>query len=312
MKILQAEHLGMCFGVRDAIALAREHAALGPVTVLGQLVHNPQVVAALERDGVRFADEPAAAETPTLLITAHGASRRRLHAARATGRQVIETTCPLVHAAHQALDRLVREGFHPVIIGQRGHVEVRGMTEDLPGCDVILSETDIAALTPRERFGVVSQTTQPIERVRQLVACLRRRFPHAEVRFRDTVCQPTKLRQHAAEDLARRCDVVVVVGGANSNNTRQLVATCERFCSRVHHIQSATDLRSEWFNPDDTVGLTAGTSTPDDLIAEVAATLKTLGKSASQTTANGCRVGEPGLHAVSPVPQTGAADTPAD
>jgi 4-hydroxy-3-methylbut-2-en-1-yl diphosphate reductase len=269
MNILRAEHLGMCFGVRDAIALARRHAANGPVTILGQLVHNPQVVESLQRDGVRFSDDPAAAGTPTLLITAHGASQQRLAAARATGREVVETTCPLVHAAHQALNRLVREGFHPVVIGQRGHVEVRGMTEDFAECDVILSEGDIAAMQRRAKFGVVSQTTQPVERVRHLVACLRQRFPDSEIRFRDTVCQPTKLRQNAAEDLARRCDVVVVIGGTNSNNTRELVATCQRFCSRVHHVQTDADLRPEWFRSDDTVGVTAGTSTPDAAIEAV-------------------------------------------
>lgn len=276
MNILRAEHLGMCFGVRDAIALARRHAALEPVTVLGQLVHNPRVVAELQRDGVRFSEEPGQANTSTLLITAHGASQRRLAEARATGKQVVETTCPLVHAAHNALAKLVREGFHPVVIGQRGHVEVRGMTEDLAECDVVLDEADIAAMTPRARFGVVSQTTQPIERVRHLVACLRQHFPEAEVRFRDTVCQPTKLRQHAAEDLARRCDVVLVIGGANSNNTRQLVATCQRFCARVHHVQDANGLRADWFRTEDTVGIAAGTSTPDGSIDEVEAVLEAM------------------------------------
>jgi 4-hydroxy-3-methylbut-2-enyl diphosphate reductase len=276
MNILRAEHLGMCFGVRDAIALAREHAAREPVTVLGQLVHNPRVVAELERDGVRFAEEPGQATTSTLLITAHGASQRRLAEARATGKEVVETTCPLVHAAHNALAKLVREDFHPVVIGQRGHIEVRGMTEDLAECDVVLDEADIAAMTPCARFGIVSQTTQPIERVRHLVACIRQRFPEAEVRFRDTVCQPTKLRQHAAEDLARRCDVVVVIGGANSNNTRQLVATCQRFCARVHHVQDANGLRADWFRAEDTVGIAAGTSTPDASIDEVEAVLEAM------------------------------------
>ena len=284
MKLLRAEHLGMCFGVRDAIQLAREHAALGPVTVLGQLVHNQRVVDDLRHVGIEFTEDPQLATAPTLLITAHGASQKRITAARDTGRPVIETTCPLVHAAHQALAKLVKDGFHPVVIGQRGHVEVRGMTEDLAECDVVLSEADIDSIAPRERFGVVSQTTQPIERVRQLVAHLRARFSQAEIRFRDTVCQPTKLRQHAAEDLARRSDVVIVVGGANSNNTRQLVATCERFCPRVHHVQSADQLRLEWIAEAETVGLTAGTSTPDDLIEEVASALMALGEAISRTT----------------------------
>jgi 4-hydroxy-3-methylbut-2-enyl diphosphate reductase len=274
MKLLRAEHLGMCFGVRDAIALARTEAARQPVTVLGELVHNETVLADLRSHGIRLERDLTAVTTPTVLITAHGTSERRLAEVRERGHRVIEATCPLVHVAHRALAELVARGLHPVVIGQRGHVEVQGLTGDYPDCDVVLSESDIDALTSRPRFGVVAQTTQPIGRVRELVAHLRARFPASEVVFRDTVCQPTKQRQSAAEELAQRCDVVVVIGGANSNNTRQLVATCRHFCERVHHVQTAGDLCEEWFQADDTVGVTAGTSTPDSTIQAVEAALR--------------------------------------
>jgi 4-hydroxy-3-methylbut-2-enyl diphosphate reductase len=143
------------------------------------------------------------------------------------------------------------------------------MTEDLPDCDVVLSAEDVGRLGERARFGVIAQTTQPIERVRDLVQLIRERFPSSEVRFVDTVCQPTKQRQGAAVELAQTCDVVVVIGGAHSNNTHELVKTCGRFCARVHHVQTADDLNADWFRPDDRVGITAGTSTPDRVIAEV-------------------------------------------
>jgi 4-hydroxy-3-methylbut-2-enyl diphosphate reductase len=129
-------------------------------------------------------------------------------------------------------------------------------------------------LRPRPRFGVIAQTTQPIDRVRELLALMRRRFPDSDIRFVDTVCQPTKQRQNAAVELAQRSDVIVVIGGANSNNTRELVNTCSRFCRSVHHVQTACDLRREWFAGADTVGLTAGTSTPDAVIQEVERTLR--------------------------------------
>lgn len=253
----------MCFGVRDAIALAEQAAAEQPVTVLGQLVHNQSVLNRLSRQGVAFADSPDEVRTRDAIITAHGASERAKDRARRAGLTLLDTTCPLVRHAHQAVSRLVREGFHPVIIGRRGHVEVNGMTEDLDACDIVLTEEEIERLEPRAKYGVCSQTTQPLDRVRQLVAFLRRCFPGSEVRFIDTVCQPTKQRQTAAIDLARQCDMVVVIGGANSNNTRELVETCRRFCPRVHHVQTAADLRPEWFRGADTVGVTAGTSTPD-------------------------------------------------
>jgi 4-hydroxy-3-methylbut-2-enyl diphosphate reductase len=269
MKIIRADHLGMCFGVRDAIALAQETARQEPLTILGDLVHNETVLAELRARGIRIAQQPADAATRTVMITAHGTSERRLNETRGRGLKVLEATCPLVHVAHHSLARLVRAGFHPVILGQRDHVEVRGLTEDLANFDVILGEDDLATICERPRFGVMAQTTQPIDKVRRLVQLLRERFPQSEVRFIDTVCQPTKQRQNAASELAQKCSVVVVIGGAHSNNTRELVNTCRRHCPRVHHVQTAADLREDWFCVADIVGITAGTSTPDTVIGEV-------------------------------------------
>jgi len=269
MKIIRAEHLGMCFGVKDAIKLARETAQREPLTILGDLVHNETVLAELRSRGIRIEQGVGAVATQTVMVTAHGASEKKLQAARGRGLKVLEATCPLVHVAHRSLARLVQDGFHPVIIGRKDHVEVLGMTEDLTEFDLVLAEEDVASLRPRHRFGVVSQTTQPIEKVRRLVQLLRERFPLAEVKFVDTVCQPTKQRQNAAVELAQKCDVVVVIGGAQSNNTHELARTCSRYCRRVHQVQAAEDLREEWFHDTDTVGITAGTSTPDEVIHEV-------------------------------------------
>ncbi|MGB0579600.1 MAG: 4-hydroxy-3-methylbut-2-enyl diphosphate reductase [Limisphaerales bacterium] len=269
MKIIRAEHLGMCFGVRDAIALAQEAAAHEPVTVLGQLVHNRTVLDRMRQTGVEFAERPSEVRTRKAVISAHGASDRAIGRAEAAGLQLVDTTCPLVGFAHRAVRMLVGEGFHPVVIGKRDHVEVRGLTEDLPEVDILLTEEEVERLVERSRFGVCAQTTQPINRVRGLVTAIQRRFPRSEVRFVDTVCQPTKQRQQSAVDLAAQCDVVVVVGGANSNNTRELVETCRTKCQRVHHVQLPSDLHANWFREDDVVGLTAGTSTPDDVIQAV-------------------------------------------
>ena len=259
----------MCFGVRDAIALALQQAASGPLTVLGDLVHNETVLADLRNRGVNIAQQVAAVETRTVMITAHGASEKAKERVRERGLNVMEATCPLVQVAHRAVARLARDGYHPVIVGKREHVEVRGLTEDLADFDVVLSEADVFELRERARFGVAAQTTQPIERVRGLVAIIRKRFPEAEVRFVDTVCRPTKQRQHAAIELAQQAEVVVVIGGSHSNNTRELVTACSRVCERVHHVQAASDLRQEWFDGVQTIGITAGTSTPDACIDEV-------------------------------------------
>ena len=276
VHVIRAAHLGMCFGVRDAIALALRQADAAPLTILGSLVHNTNVLASLEAKGIVVADDPSRVATATVMVTAHGTSERRLAAVRARGLDVVEATCPLVHVAHRAIKALVRDGYHPVIIGQRNHVEVRGLTDDLDAFDVVLDEQDVMALEERPRIGVASQTTQPIDRVRHLVALIRRRFPHSVVHFMDTVCRPTKDRQSAAVDLARACDVVIVVGGAGSNNTRELVNTCGRFCARVHHVQTADDLEPEWVASAERIGLTAGTSTPDGIIDQVEARIRAL------------------------------------
>jgi 4-hydroxy-3-methylbut-2-enyl diphosphate reductase len=277
MKIIRATHLGMCFGVRDAIALALGQAETGPLTILGDLVHNPTVLAALEERGIAIAHEVAQVRTRTVMVTAHGASQRTLASTRALGLDVVEATCPLVHVAHRAVTALVRDGYHPVIIGQRAHVEVRGLTEDLDDFDVVLDEQDVLELEEHPRIGVAAQTTQSVERVQHLVALIRRRFPQSDVRFIDTVCKPTKQHQSAATELARECDVVIVVGGANSNNTRELVNTCSRYCSHVHHVQTESELRPEWFGAAVSVGITAGTSTPDHVIDRIDERIRELG-----------------------------------
>ncbi|MDB6066105.1 MAG: 4-hydroxy-3-methylbut-2-enyl diphosphate reductase [Pedosphaera sp.] len=266
MKIIRAEHLGMCFGVRDAIALAMRETAATPLTVLGDLVHNDTVLAALRARGIKIEHEVKHVTTPTVMITAHGTSERTLNQVKRHGLNVIEATCPLVKVAHQTVAELVGQGYHPVIVGRRDHVEVRGLTDDLKEFDVVLNEEDVTRLRERQKFGVAAQTTQPIARVEQLVDLIRQKFPQSEVRFIDTVCRPTKQRQSAAVELAQRCDLVLVIGGTHSNNTHELVKTCSAHCGRVHHVQNAADLRVEWFRDAETVGITAGTSTPDTVI----------------------------------------------
>jgi 4-hydroxy-3-methylbut-2-enyl diphosphate reductase len=277
MKIIRATHLGMCFGVRDAIALALVNAEAGPLTILGDLVHNPTVLNALAANGIAIAKDVAQVATHTVMVTAHGASARSLANTRALGLHVVEATCPLVRVAHQAVAALVRDGYHVVIIGQRDHVEVRGLTGDLDDFDVVLDEDDVLALREHPRIGIAAQTTQSIEKVRHLVASIRNRFPRAHLRFLDTVCKPTKERQDAAIELARASDVIIVIGGQTSNNTRELVKACRRYCSRVHHVQTEADLSPAWFREAHTVGITAGTSTPDDVIDRVEWRIQTYG-----------------------------------
>ncbi len=271
MKIILAQHFGICFGVRDAIAQAERLARKAPLTVLGELVHNPVVRERLRAQGVQ---ESELATLPNehvggLMITAHGISDTQRAALRRTGFPIADGTCPLVRHAHAQLRELVAAGFFPVVIGHIGHVEVRGLTEDFPESVVLGSEDDIRRLPTARRYGIISQTTQPIERVRSLVAVIRRARPAAEVRFVDTVCKPTKDRQRALQNLIAQAEVIVVVGGRESNNTRQLVETCRAAGRRAIHVERAEELIPADFAGVAVVGVTAGTSTLPETVEAV-------------------------------------------
>lgn len=266
----------MCFGVRDAIAQAETLAAAGPLTILGELVHNPLVREQLREQGVSEGSLSVAgsAAAPDVMIIAHGASDARREQWRAAGYKVADGTCPLVRHAHNQLQALVAAGFFPVVIGRAGHVEVCGLTEDFPDAVVLGSAAEITQLPPAERFGVIAQTTQPIDRVREIVREIRRAHPQAEVRFADTVCKPTKDRQRALDRLLAEADVVVVVGGHASNNTRELVRTCHAAGCRALHIERAEELDASEFIGVKVVGVTAGTSTLPATVDAVVARLR--------------------------------------
>jgi len=271
MTIHLAEHYGICFGVRDALALAERLATDQPLTILGQLVHNPIARERLEDLGVRQGslDDAPGAVTQRVMITAHGSSDAARARWRESGHAVEDATCPLVRHAHAQLGRLVEEGCFPVIIGKHGHVEVLGLAGDFPGAAVIETEADLARLPEHPLYGVVSQTTQPIDRVLRLVVALRSCRPHSRVRFRDTVCRPTKERQEALRKLIGQVEVVIVVGGRNSNNTRELVETVRAAGLRAYHIERAPELLPEWFHGIEHVGITGGTSTLPETVEEV-------------------------------------------
>lgn len=278
MRILRADAMGMCFGVRDAVEMALSSPDRHELTVLGELVHNADVGRRLRAAGIRsVASTQSDVSTPQVLITAHGAADSVLMRLQEEGLRVRDATCPLVHYAHRKLRELVRAGYFPVIVGRPDHVEVRGLTDDLAECAIVRGPQDVSGVPERARIGVISQTTQPIDLVLMTVERIRARFPASEVRFVDTVCQPTKDRQSAARRLAQRCEVVVVVGGRNSNNTRQLVRTCAEVGARAYQVEGASDLCPRWFEGVDSVGLTAGTSTPDEVIVAVHNALEAIG-----------------------------------
>jgi 4-hydroxy-3-methylbut-2-enyl diphosphate reductase len=272
----------MCFGVRDALQIIKDVDDPESVTIHGELVHNETVLEQLHDLGFQMIAEKKREQrrelpvTETVLITAHGISNVERQRLEGAGKKLIDTTCPLVVRAHDAAQKLQDEGYHVLVIGRAGHVEVQGIVEDLHSFDVIQGPEEVTHY-PSRRLGIMCQTTTPARQVEAVRAAVARHNPDAEIRFIDTVCHPTKDHQKALERLLGEVEAVVVVGGRNSNNTRELVARCRERGLPAFHVQSAADLRAEWFRDFATVGLTAGTSTLDETIAEVQQTLEGMG-----------------------------------
>ncbi len=278
MQILKAQDMGMCFGVRDALAKTQTISDPVQVTVFGQLVHNPVVSERLAARGFGMLEEGQRGHLPDsthVLITAHGISERTRSALLAAGKHLIDTTCPLVKKAHAAAQRLRDQGCHVIVIGTPGHVEVNGIVEDLTSFAIVENPQAVARY-PFTKLGIVCQTTTPTTVAAAVRAKVAQLNPHAHIQFIDTVCQPTKDRQIALEELLSQVQAMVVVGGHHSNNTRRLVDRCRQRHIRAYHVQCAAELQPQWFKGVQTVGLTAGTSTLPETIDAVYHALSTI------------------------------------
>ena len=278
MLVVQAEHLGMCFGVKDALEGMRDLERPEEVTVYGELVHNPVVTEEIARRGFRQMAETGRGElpsTPRVLVTAHGislAARQRLEAA---GKTLHDTTCPLVRRVHKAALHYHRQGYTVIVVGRHGHVEVEGLIGDLRRYRVVSRPEEVRSWSDGP-FAVVNQTTVPPDLVQTVHQAIRRANPGKELVFVDTVCGPTRDRQEAVEQLLDRVEALVVVGGPNSHNTMQLGQKAERRGKPWWRVTTAADLCPEWFAGLRLVGLTAGTSTTDETVAEVSRCLRAL------------------------------------
>lgn len=279
MKITLAQAMGTCFGVQDAIDMALDPAFKDRLTIVGQLVHNPQTTERLKANGVRIVerDEVDQIRTEAVMITAHGASDATKQMLRDKGFTVYDATCPLVIRLHKLARFLEREGYFPVVIGEASHVEVRGVVGNLRSAVVVHDEADIEQLQGHRRIGVVSQTTNRPEMVQRLLAAIRAKPWVEDLRFCDTICQPVKERQQAIGTLLEQdIDLGIVIGGRNSANTRKLQELIADKGIEAHHIEDPEHLDEHWFVGKKHVGITAGTSTPQDVIEAVHARVRAI------------------------------------
>lgn len=268
MRVVVARHAGVCYGVERALKLAGEAAASGgPVASFGPLIHNPQAVAALERQGVGVASDLDQVPEGTLIIRSHGVDPAVIADAESRGLDVVDATCPFVRAAHTCAAELAAGGYAIVIVGEADHPEVEGILAHAGGTAHIVQRVGDLPSRIGRRVGVVVQTTQPPALLREIVDALLPRT--SELRVCNTICSATTQRQAAAAELADEVDVIVVVGGHNSGNTTRLAEICAARNPRTHHVETADELVESWFDDASVVGVTAGASTPDEQIRGV-------------------------------------------
>jgi 4-hydroxy-3-methylbut-2-enyl diphosphate reductase len=275
MEIIIAKYAGFCFGVKRALELVEAAQAKhsGTVATLGEIIHNPQVVEQLRKAGVRTVESPRELKAGTLVISCHGVGPGIREAAKKSKLKVVDATCPFVDRAQKLVKQLASEGYDIVIFGDRGHREVKGLMGYAGDKAKIIQEVAEAEELPfSQKLGVVVQTTQEIGLYSELLAILGRKCQ--ELRAFNTICGATRQRQEVAVELAQKVDLMLVVGGRNSANTRRLAEVCAAVGVKVKHIETASEIVSNWLRGRKRIGITAGASTPQWVIDDVAERLK--------------------------------------
>jgi 4-hydroxy-3-methylbut-2-en-1-yl diphosphate reductase len=273
-----AKTAGFCWGVRrtvDKVMEVAEQRHGGPVVTLGPIIHNPQAVARFREKGVGTVNAVSdVADGTTVVVRTHGAVREEMEQADERGLEVVDGTCPYVKYPQAVAQRLSREGYHVVIVGDGNHAEIKGVLSYAEGpCTVVKPGGPIPAIDAN-KVAVIAQTTCIGADFERVVGALAAR--HKEVRAVNTICNDTEERQADARALAREVDAVVVVGGKNSANTRHLAEICRDIQPRTWHVETEAELEPGWFDGCRVVGLSAGASTPDWVVEGVAAWLRRL------------------------------------
>ena len=276
MKILLAKDAGYCFGVRDAVNLAYDTAKKhGDVYMLGDIVHNESVVADLNKAGakvVKNIDEVP--DGKPILFRAHGTSVETWKNAQSKDMNIIDATCPLVEEIHDEVKKLSKEGRKIIVIGDHGHDEVVGIASQVSDAIIVSNIEEAMELRKMKKAGVVSQSTQTIENVQKIINIIMTKV--YDLNFVNTICFPTKRNQNQIKDLAKQCDVMIVIGSFTSANSKRLALLAEEINERSYQVTNADEIKIEWFTGAKTVGLSAGASTPDNIIDDVLNKIKTI------------------------------------
>jgi 4-hydroxy-3-methylbut-2-enyl diphosphate reductase len=274
LKIILARNAGFCWGVERAVDMALEATEkYGSLCILGDLIHNREVVQKLQERGARTVETPDEAGGEAVMVRAHGIPQSTRRELEERGFEIVDGTCPFVERVQKAAERFEKEGRQVLLVGKAGHPEIAGVLGHTRSGIVVRSEQDIDALPMFEKVGVVAQTTESREVFQRLCSYISARFP--DVVIRDTICSATEERQSSARELAEKADVMIVVGDRHSSNTTHLAEICSAL-TETHHIASPDELKADWVSGRETVGVTAGASTPDWVIEQVLGKLRTL------------------------------------
>jgi len=278
MKILLAKDAGYCFGVRDAVNLAYDTAEKnGDVYMLGHIVHNENVVQDLDAAGARVVDklDEVPKDNP-ILFRAHGTTVETWNEANNKDINIIDATCPLVLEIHEEVKKLEAEGRKILIIGDHGHDEVVAIASQVNDPIIIASPKEASELRKTKRAGVVSQSTQTIENVQEIINIIMTKV--FDLRFVNTICFPTKRNQSQIKELATKCDVMIVIGSFTSANSKRLTALAKERNKNSYQVTLADEIDPGWFDGAETIGVSAGASTPDNIINDVLIKIKEIGK----------------------------------
>ncbi|SFI33824.1 4-hydroxy-3-methylbut-2-enyl diphosphate reductase [Pseudobutyrivibrio sp. OR37] len=275
MKVILAESAGFCFGVQRAVDVVKKQIAEGdgPLYTYGPIIHNEEVVREFEENGVTVMDEDSTAdyEPGTVIIRSHGVTKAVEDSLKAKGHNVIDATCPFVKKIHRAVEEHSKNGEYIVIIGNPDHPEVRGIVGWINGNDYsVISDEQSAkdfSVNSDKDICIVSQTTFNHNKFQELVEIINQKGYHIIVL--NTICDATNKRQVEAADIASSVDAMLVIGSKNSSNTQKLYEICKTRCNNTYYIQTADDFQPSDLSSIESVGITAGASTPNNIIEEV-------------------------------------------
>ncbi|MCL4537650.1 MAG: 4-hydroxy-3-methylbut-2-enyl diphosphate reductase [Nitrospirae bacterium] len=279
LKIVTAKRAGFCFGVKRAVDMAFDAAHKNgknccDVYTLGPIIHNPQVIEQLKSEGVLPTEDIDNPKIKTIIIRTHGVPQEISEKLDDKGYKVVDATCPFVKKAQQYAKLLKDDGYQVIIIGDRDHPEVKGLMS-YAGEDVVVVNKDDSLPGLKSRVGIVIQTTQPLSVLKRFISDAVEQVK--ELKVFNTICNSTALRLKETKEMAKEADVMIVVGGKNSANTTQLARLCMSMSIPTYHIETADEIRDEWFPDAGKVGITAGASTPDWIIKDVEKRIRDIG-----------------------------------